>query len=70
MTNIILDEHPNCNTDSEPELLVIHSPRIQQHAPWGDWARATAEWLRSNGWLIKRIGPDVHAMHPIMSQVH
>lgn len=66
MTNIIVDTAPNCNTDSDPEMLIIHTPRIQQHATWGDWAKDAAKFLEDHGWRVKRIGPDVHAMHPLM----
>ncbi len=56
------------HNESEPELLVIHSPRVQQQSPWGEWARKTADWLKSEGWRVNRVGPDMHAVHPLMVQ--
>ena len=71
MTVNLSNQCPPCNAQAEtdePELLVIHSPRTQQHAPWGEWARKTAEWLKSEGWRVNRVGPDMHAVHPLMVQ--
>lgn len=69
MNTILLDECPNSNTETEPEMLVIHLARDQQRADWGDWARDAAEFLKAHGWRLKRIGPDMHAIHPIMATV-
>ncbi len=61
---IILDRIRVCNTEPEPDMLIIHCPRSMTTSPWGEWAAATAEWLESKGWIRHRECDAVHIICP------
>ncbi len=61
---ILLDRIRVCNTEPEPDMLIIHCPRSMQTEPWCEWAAATAEWLESKGWVRRREHDAVHIICP------
>jgi len=61
---IILDRIRVCNTEPEPDMLIIHCPRVTEVSPWCEWAAATAEWLETKGWIRRRERDAVHMIHP------
>ena len=64
MTNLHLDTCPNKHAD-EPDMLLIHCPRVTQAAPWGDWAQDTLEYLKRLGWTERRERDAVHVISPL-----
>lgn len=58
---------PERNTEKEPEAVFIHSASGVQHSEWNEWARNAIEFLKSAGWVERRIGPSIHLMHPLMA---
>lgn len=68
---IILDRIRVCNTDPEPEMLIIHCPREMQVARWCDWAAEIAAYLEREGWTRRVEHEAVHMicpMHPARMQ--
>lgn len=56
---------PHDDPASEPDMLVIHCPRIVQAAPWGDWAADMLAYLKSIGWIERRERDAVHVISPL-----
>ena len=61
---IILDKARPSNTEADPEILIIHCPRIIQPTPWSDWAAETVRWLLASGWVSRRESDCLHVYHP------
>lgn len=49
----------------EPDMLIIHCPRVVQAAPWGDWAEDTVAYLLTLGWIERRERDAVHIISPL-----
>lgn len=64
MDNITLD-CVQINHPTEPDMLIIHCPRVVQAAPWGDWAIDTLAYLKHLGWTERRERDAVHVISPL-----
>lgn len=67
----LLDSCKPDTTDAEPDMLIIHCPRVIQTIPWCDWAADTLSYLASCGWIERREHNCVHIitpLHPAMVQ--
>lgn len=53
------------NDDTEPELLIIHCPRVVQVTPWCDWAAEMLITLKGYGWIERRMDGAVHIITPL-----
>jgi hypothetical protein len=64
MLNLQLDcvqiNHPD-----EPDMLIIHCPRVVQAAPWSDWAVDMLAYLKDLGWIERRERDAVHVISPL-----
>jgi hypothetical protein len=65
MHDNLLDCVTNDNPLTEPDMLIIHCPRVVQAAPWGDWAIETLSYLKGLGWIERRERDAVHVISPL-----
>ncbi len=67
MTSIILDMARPCNTDAEPDMMVVHGPTWAVTYNWDDESRDLKGILEREGnWRERWIGSSLHMVPSVL----